>query len=125
MAGDHGGTDIPMEVTAAVAQYTFVMGSGGTGKTVANATAASSNVFGIAQEAATASGDVISIRVVGTSKLKLGGTVNCGDPIVSGAAGVGVASAFASDDKIAAFATEYGVSVDIIEVVLRPITQCN
>jgi hypothetical protein len=125
MAVDHGGIDVPMTTTAAVTQYYFVKGSGSTGKTVAVTALATDVVLGIAQEAATASGDTIAVRITGTSKLKLGGTVNCGEGVISHTNGTGITAAYASDEKPGAIALEYGVAGDIIEVVLRPVTQCN
>jgi len=128
MAVDHGGIDVPMICSATVAQYCFVKGSGSTGDTIAHATAATDAPIGITQEAITyAAGgsNAVNVRVAGTSKLKLGGTVNHGAGIIAGTAGVGMPSTPTSSDYIAARALNYGVSGDIIEVVLNPITKCN
>jgi hypothetical protein len=78
--------------------------------------------IGISQEAI-ASGEVGAIRVTGTSKLKLGGTVNCGSNIISHTDGTGITAADGTNERSIAIALEYGVSGDIIEVVLRSMVQ--
>ncbi len=117
MATDHGGLDVTFTASAAVTQY-YVVELASTGKV--NMTNATTDVpLGVAQEAATADGDEIAVRIQGTTKVKAGGAINPG-------AWVGPTAAGKVDTQATDNAPKIGIYIgsaacadgDIIEIVL-------
>ncbi|KPL10738.1 hypothetical protein AMJ85_05310 [candidate division BRC1 bacterium SM23_51] len=89
--------------------------------TVIHATAVTDLPFGISLGAAAALGDRLDVAVIGIGEVKLGGTVNRGDYVVSGAAGVGMpGTASTAKQRAVGIAMAYGVSGDIIPVLICP-----
>lgn len=80
------GAVVSMAVSAAVTQGNLVEVTGN--NTIGPAGAASRKVVGVALQTASASGDVISVQVVGMIvKLKANGTITAGDECFPAAAG--------------------------------------
>ncbi len=89
---------------------------------VATAAAATTPAIGISGELGAALGEMCDTILSGLARLKLGGTVTAGAPIMSDANGAGIAAAAASATtrRVIAFALEPGVSGDIIWVNVAP-----
>lgn len=93
-------------------QYRFVkLGSAGT----VDVAGTSTRPTGILQNDP-GSGKAASVAYSGRSFLKLGGSVDAGDPVTSGELGVGVVAG--SGDVARGEAVEGGVTGDIISVIL-------
>lgn len=101
---------LPLKLTAAVAEYTFVDLSGATAPAAAYA-------LGIADQAG-AIGDVVKTQVLGTSRMKAGAAIAKGALIEVGANGKGVPKAAGI---AVARAMEAAAGPDsVIEVLLLP-----
>lgn len=118
MATDRGGLDLRFVASAAVTQY-YVVELAATGKV--NMTNATTDVpLGVAQEAATADGDGILVRVSGTTKAKAGGAINPGSWVGASAAGKVVAMTTDNEPKLGQYiGTSAAADGDIIEVLIR------
>ncbi len=92
-----------------------------TGKKAATANGSTAAIIGVALYDA-AAGQTATIQVSGVARVKLGGTVNAGDPITSNASGLGVTAAPAAgvNAYILGIALEAGVSGDLIDVLIAP-----
>ena len=121
MSYDYGGLDLQYTSTAAaIVQYSIVEGSGNAQTVLAAADAtAASPLFGISQDAVTSAGGTVTVRVSGTSKVKLAGTVYPGDFLTATTAGAAVATT-TGGQAIIGKALQYGVSGDIVCCTVNP-----
>lgn len=116
MASDQGGKDITRIAGADLSakQYHFVLqASDGEIDAVASAGGVAT---GVLQDNPNAQGKAARVRVNGSTKLKVGGTVAAGAKLQSDASGQGITAA--SADHVLAQAQEAGVDGDIIEALL-------
>lgn len=110
------------EAAAAIAASRFVaFDTPATATTVAQATAATSEVLGISDRLVqVAQGQMADIHLLGIALLELGGTVQAGDRLTSGAAGVGVVIAAGAGETrhYGAIALQPGIAGDLIDVLI-------
>lgn len=116
-----GTSDAPFTTTGAVTQYSCVKISGN--GTVAACTAITDVPVGVAQTAASASGDQITVRTIaGTiTKVRLGGTVSAGVEVMVKGSGTGeVDTAAGATARSVGQLVDGGVSGDIVRMIFRP-----
>ena len=119
MAAENGILDLTFAVSgndlsAAADQFIFVkMGATSPQVVAANA---SDKVLGISQDTALKT-EGLSVRLIGVSKLRIGGTVNAGRSLKPNATGLGIQSV--GDTAYGAVALEDGVANDVISVLLE------
>lgn len=107
-----------LKSAAAQEAYTFVK-PGADRAHVAQATAATDKITGIAQTKADGAEESIEVAGPGGgAKLRLGGTVTAGDLLTSDASGRGIATTTANN-RAGAVADEDGVEGDIIGVEVQ------
>jgi hypothetical protein len=99
-------------------QYTFVKGDTANNDQVVSAADEADNVLGVLQNTP-AAGDAVQLRVVGITKLKLGGTVTRFDRVGPKADGTGI-SIGTGVGVAAGIALQSGVIGDIISMLLVP-----
>lgn len=91
---------------------------GSTDGVVEAATAPTDGVIGVSVLGADAAGDIIDVTMGGIEEVKLGGTVGAGDFLTSDAASKAISAA--AGNRVVGYATESGVSGDIIGVFISP-----
>lgn len=89
---------------------------------IAVATAATAAAIGVSGPLDATKGEMCDVTMSGMARLKLGGTVTAGAPLMADAAGAGIAAVAAAGTtrRVVAFALEPGVSGDIIAVHVAP-----
>lgn len=90
-----GAVDVSLVAGGAFGQYTFVKLSAD--NTVVACAAVTDVPLGIAQDAAVASGDTVSVRIVGVSKVVASAAIAAGVPIGTSSAGLALAEAVGTD----------------------------
>lgn len=117
-----GTSDAGFIAAGAITQYSFVK-INSTNNTVAACTAITDAPDGIAQTAATAAGDHVTVRTINgsISKLRYGATIDSGEELMVKGSGTGEAAVAAGATAFsAAKAIVSGVSGDIGTVIFRP-----
>lgn len=99
-------------------QYTFVRMDTANNDQVVSCTDEADNVLGVVQNTP-ALGEAVQLRVVGITKIKLGGTVTRGDRVGPSATGTGISIA-TGVGQAAGIALQSGVIGDIISMLLVP-----
>ena len=88
-------TTITLESGAAINQYTIV-GVNTSGKVVVATAANDTTVIGVAQNAASAAGEAVTVAIAGVTKVVAGATINPGVRVSAEAGGTGQAITAAS-----------------------------
>lgn len=101
---------------AAVEQYNFVK-FGSADDTVIECSADDEKVLGVAQNAATAAGDLLEVALADGALVKLGATLSRGDAVATSSGGV--AKAIASGGFVAGHLLKGGVSGDVVPMLIR------
>lgn len=94
----------------------------GNDSTVEAANANTDALMGVSDSLGGDAGGPVDVHMAGESQVKLGGTVQAGQPITANATGQGIAAAAAGGATVryVGFAMEPGVSGDIITFFLAP-----
>lgn len=119
MSQFQGGTDITLSISEDLsAKQFFCMKIGASDNSALLNDSLGGVCVGVLQNDPDNSKDFVGrLRISGTSKIALGGTVTRGDQVVSDASGNGVTDS-AANQFVVGIALESGVSGDIIEIML-------